>query len=311
LFLGSWLSGYFIIVTNAFMQHPVGHAVGADGKLQLSSFGSYLFNPWALWEYAHTMSAAVVTGCFVVAAMGAYWTLMNRHTEHARINLRVGVAIGLVACVLQLFPTGDRHGKLVAEYQKPSLAAMEAKFKGGSRAELAIIGQPDVAAGRLDNPIVVPGALSYLAYGSFGAVVYGLEDFPRDQWPDNVELLYYAYHVMAGLGTLFIALMTFCAVWMVRGRLERSRPLLWTLMLAFPFPYIATTAGWMTAELGRQPWLVFGLQRTMHGTSSTVSGGSVAFSTLGWMGLYLVIGVLFLYLIGRTIARGPEAQGTH
>jgi cytochrome d ubiquinol oxidase subunit I len=114
------------------------------------------------------------------------------------------------------------------------------------------------------------------------------------------------YHIMVGLGTLFIALMGAAAWKVFRGTLYTSRPLLWLLMLAFPFPYIATTAGWMTAELGRQPWLIYGMQRTRDGTSHLVSGGNVAFSSLGFMGLYFVMGILFLYLVGREIERGPQ-----
>jgi cytochrome d ubiquinol oxidase subunit I len=308
LMLGSWLSGYFIIVTNAFMQHPVGFAVGEGGRLELTSFWGYLLNPWALWEYAHTMSATVITASFVIVAVGAYWALMDRHHEHARILLRVGVVVGLVACLLQLFPTGDQHGKLVALHQAPALAAMEGKFQSSTPAELAIIGQPDVAHMRLENPILVPAVLSFLAYGSFGATVRGLADFPRDVWPSNVELLYYTYHIMVGLGTLLIAIMAIAAFLQWRGRLHTSRRMLWVLMLAVPFPYIATTAGWITAELGRQPWLVYGLQRTRDGTSPMVSGGNVIFSTLGFMGAYLVLGVIFLYLVGREIAHGPAAS---
>src|SRR5262252_4816004 len=308
LLLGSWLSGYFIVVTNAFMQHPVGHAVGARGALQLNDVWVYLFNPWAIWQYAHTMTAAVITASFVVAAIGAYWSLMKLHDEHARICLRVGVIAGLIACLLQLFPTGDRQGRLVADYQRPTLAAMEGKFSSGSRAELVIIGQPDVEARRLDNPVFVPNVLSFLAYGSFGATVYGLNDFPREDWPDNVELLYYMYHVMVGLGTLFIAVMGFAALLLWRGRLYQSGAMRWILMLAVPFPYIANTAGWATAELGRQPWIVYGLQRTAQGTSPTVAAGDIAFTTLGYLGLYLVLGIVFLYLVGREIAHGPVSR---
>ncbi len=312
VFLGSWLSGYFIIATNAFMQHPVGYTAGPGtrgtgvGGLQLADFWGYLLNPWALWEYAHNMSAAVITGSFVVTAVAAYWTLMGLYPEHASRSLRIGVMVGLIACLVQLFPTGDMHGKLVARHQRVALAAMEAKFRTGTHAELAIIGQPDVPRRRLENPIFVPGVLSYLAYGSFGATVYGLDHFPRDQWPDNVELLYFAYHIMVGLGTIFILVMLIAALLLARGKLESSRPMLWVLMLAFPFPYIATTAGWMTAELGRQPWLVYGLQRTVHGTSPYVSAGDVTFTTLGFMGMYLVLGLLFFYLIAREIGRGPQ-----
>jgi cytochrome d ubiquinol oxidase subunit I len=307
VFLGSWLSGYFIIATNAFMQHPTGYAVAGDGTLQLADLWAYLLNPWALWQYAHTMCAAVVTGAFVVAAVGAYWALMRQHEPHARICLNVSVTAGLIASGLLLFPTGDQSGKLVARHQVPGLAAMEGKFQSSTHAELAIIGQPDVANRTLVNPVYVPAVLSYLAYGSFGAIVVGLSDVPEDQWPDNVELLYYAYHIMVGLGTIFMAVMLAAAVQLWRGRLAESRPMLWTLLLAFPFPYIATTAGWLVAELGRQPWLVYGLQRTRDGTSPTVSGGNVVFSLLGFMGLYLLIGFLFVYLVLRQLARGPEA----
>lgn len=309
LFLGSWLSGYFIIATNAFMQHPIGHAVGPTGALQLVDFWAYLFNPWALWQYAHNMSAAVITGSFVVSAVGAFYTLSGRHEEQARLFLKVGVVVGLLFCLLQIFPTGDGQGKMVAKYQPAALAAMEGKFETGDHAELAIIGQPDVKARRLENPIAVPGILSFLAYGSFGDKVVGLNDIPKDQHPDNIELLYFMYHIMVGLGTMFIALMGLAAFLLWRGTLYRSRWMLWLLMFAFPFPYIATTAGWMTAELGRQPWLIYGLQRTIHGTSPLVSGGNVAFTTLGFMGLYFVMGVLFLYLMGKQIERGPV--GSH
>jgi cytochrome d ubiquinol oxidase subunit I len=309
VFLGSWLSGYFIVATNAFMQHPVGHAVDAQGKLVLVDVWRYLFNSWAFWEYAHTMSAAVITGAFVVTAVAAYWALMGHHEEHARTALRIGVIVGLAACVMQLFPTGDQHGKLVAEHQPVALAAMEGKFTTESHAELAIIGQPNVDERRLENAIVVPYVLSFLAYGSFGATVKGLDDFPRDTWPDNIELLYFSYHVMVGLGTILFAIMAGAGLLLWKGRLMRTRSALWVLMLSWPFPYIATTAGWMTAELGRQPWLVYGLMRTSQGTSPRVSAGSVAFSTIGFMGLYVVLGLLFVFLVLRAIARGPAPAG--
>lgn len=303
--LGSWLSGYFIVVTNAFMQHPVGYSQDAEGHLALADLREYLFNAWALSEYAHTMTAAVITGSFVVTSVAAYWTLMGRFKVHASAALRLGITAGLIACALQLFPTGDRNGRLVARYQPATLAAMEGKFETGSHADIAIIGQPNVEEHRLENPIVVPNTLSFLAYGSFGATVEGLDQFPRDQWPDNVELLYFAYHLMVGLGTLQIALMAASALLLWRRRLDRTRSVLWILMLAFPFPYIATTAGWTTAELGRQPWVVYGLLRTAQGSSPGVSAGDVVFSVLGYAGLYFLLGILFLYLVLREIGRGP------
>jgi len=309
LAVGSWASGYFIIVTNAFMQHPVGHALDGKGGLELAHAWAYLLNPWAIWEYLHTMCAAVMTGAFAVAAVGAGWTLLGKHAAVADACLRVGVVAALVACVLQLFPTGDQQGKLLAAHQKPTLAAMEGKFRSGDHAEMALIGQPDVQRHRLENPIEVPGMLSFLSYGTFGATVTGLDDIPRAEWPDNIELLYYSYHVMVGLGTMLSAVAALAALLLLRRRLERTRWMLWVLMLAWPGPYIATTAGWMTAELGRQPWLIYGLMRTADGNSAQVSGGNVAFTTIGWCGLYFVVGIAFLGLMARQLARGPDAAG--
>jgi cytochrome d ubiquinol oxidase subunit I len=305
LCLGSWLSGYFIIATNAFMQHPVGYAVGQDGVLHLADFWEFLFNPWALWQYAHNMTASVITASFVVCAVGAFWSLMGKHTDHALICLRVGVSAGLLSSVLVAFPTGDSQGKLLARHQPVTLAAAEGLFESGPYAKLAIIGQPDVKARKLENPIVVPGVLSFLAYGTFGSTVKGLNDFPASEWPDNVELLYYAYHIMVGLGTMFILVMAAAAFLLWRNKLHQARKMLWILMLAVPFPYIATTAGWWTAELGRQPWVVHGLLRTADAGSPQVNTGDVVFTTLGFAGLYLVLGVLFLYRVMQEIARGP------
>jgi cytochrome d ubiquinol oxidase subunit I len=311
LFAGSWLSGYFIICTNAFMQHPVGHAVRADGALGLVDFWAFLLNPWSLAQYAHNMLAAVVTGSFVMAAVGAHYALQDIHRDQARRFLRVGVLAGLVSSVLVVLPTGDRQAKLVARHQPASLAAMEGRFESGPWAGIVLIGQPDLRQRRLDNPVVVPGFLSFLAYGTFHADVPGLDQFPQDTWPDNIELLYYSFHVMAGLGTLFIALMGLAAFLLWRNALLRNTAMLWILMLAFPFPYIATTAGWMTAELGRQPWLVYGLMRTSQGASPTVHSGTVLFTLIGFCGLYFVLGVLFLFLVGREIGHGPDSLKGH
>ncbi|MHC5544532.1 cytochrome ubiquinol oxidase subunit I, partial [Singulisphaera rosea] len=203
---------------------------------------------------------------------------------------------------------GDGAGKMVTRHQPVTLAAMEGLFDGGPKADLAIIGQPDVAARALENPIVVPWILSFLAYGSFGSTVHGLNDYPTDQWPSHVELLYYSYHIMAGLGTIFILLMGLSSFLLFKGRLTTTRPMLWALMLAFPFPYIATTAGWWTAELGRQPWIIHGLLRTDQAHSDLVNQGDVVFTLLGFAGLYLLLGALFVVQILKQIDRGPVAS---
>jgi cytochrome d ubiquinol oxidase subunit I len=136
--------------------------------------------------------------------------------------------------------------------------------------------------------------------------VKGLNEFPRDQWPTNIPLLYFSYHIMVGLGTLFVLVMGVAVLLLWRERLFKSRWMLWILMLSVPFPYIANTAGWMTAELGRQPWVVYGLMRTAAGYSPAVHAGNGLFTLLGFMGLYAMLAVLFLFLIQRELARGPE-----
>jgi len=306
--LGSWLSGYFIIVTDAWMQNPVGYERAPDGSVQLSSFWELVLNPWAWWQYAHNMSGAVITGAFVMASVGAFYLLSKKHQEHGQIFLRTGIWAGCIFSVLQLFPTGDGQGRMVAHNQPVTLAAMEALFTSQPGAPLVIIGQPDVAARKIDNPLLVPKALSFLTYRRWEAQVEGLESFPERLWPQNIPLLYYSYHIMVGLGTIFIAIMIVSAFLLWRGKLFHTRWMLWILLLSLPFPYIANTAGWMTAELGRQPWLVYGLMLTADGYSKTVSAGNGMFTLLGFMGMYLVLGILFLFLVRREIEQGPAAE---
>jgi cytochrome d ubiquinol oxidase subunit I len=306
VFLGSWMSGYLIVVTDAWMQHPTGYEVGANGDPVLTSFWGLLLNPWGLWQYAHTMIAAVVTASFVMSGIGAYYLLMKTHEDYGRVFVRLGVIAGLVATILLMFPTGDSQGRNVARYQPATLAAMEGVFQSSPSAPLEILGQPNTETMRIDNPISIPRLLSFITYRRWIAEVKGLRDIPRDQWPDNISLLFFSFHIMVGLGTVLIAIMAVSA-WLLRGgRIYRARPMLWILMLAIPFPYIATTAGWMAAEIGRQPWLIYGIMRTTEGTSPMVSAGNGLFTLLGFMGLYSVLSVLFLFLVTREIAHGPE-----
>jgi len=310
VFLGSWMSGYLIVATDAWMQHPTGFALNEKHEIVLTSFWGLLLNKWALWQYAHNMLGAVQTGCFVMAAVGAFYVLSHRDPLYGRTFLRIGVTVGIIAALLQLAPTGDMQGKLVTEYQPTTLAAMEGLFDSQDGAPLAILGQPDVPKRTLDNPLVVPNMLSFLTYKHWNAHVRGLNDFPEDQWPDRIELLYFSYHVMVGLGTIFIAIMALAAFLLWRKKLFDSRWMLWLLMLSVPLPYIANTAGWMTAELGRQPWLIYGLMRTAHGVSPRVAAGNVWFTLLGFMGMYTVLAILWLFLVYREIEIGPEPETT-
>ncbi|HVC00442.1 MAG TPA: cytochrome ubiquinol oxidase subunit I [Candidatus Dormibacteraeota bacterium] len=307
LFFGSWLSGYFIIATNAWMQHPVAYRMAAGGQFGLASIFGLLGNPWVWWEYAHNMIGAVITASVLMAAVGAFYLLSSREQEQAKLFVRVGVTAGLIAALLMAFPTGDGQSKMVAANQPATFAAMEGLFHSQAGAPIAILGQPDMSRRRLDNPLTIPRVLSFLTYRRWAAQVNGLDKIPEARWPDDVPLVYYSYHVMVGLGTIFIAVLAVAGFLLWRGRLFDSRPMLWTLMLALPFPFIANTAGWVTAEAGRQPWLIYSLMRTGAGYSTQVSSGNAVFTFVGFLGLYALLSLLFLFLMWREIERGPEA----
>jgi cytochrome d ubiquinol oxidase subunit I len=308
LFAGSWISGFFIIATNAWMQHPVAYSVHG-GRAQLEALGGLLSNPWLPWQYAHNMSGAALTGAFVLAAVGALYALLGRHPEFARVCLSTGAVGALVFCALQIFPTGDQHARQVARYQPSSFAAMEALFESQKGAPLVIIGTPDTAHRRLESTIEMPKLLSFLTSRRWNAQLTGLNDIPTDRWPDSIPLVYYAYHIMVGLGTILLAIAALAVLGLRRGRLYRSRALQWMLLLAFPFSYIANIAGWTVAETGRQPWIVFDVMRTPAGATpeSVVSAGAGLFTLLGFLGLYGLLGILYVLLIVRILARGPVA----
>jgi cytochrome bd ubiquinol oxidase subunit I len=308
---GTWLSGYFIVCANAWMQHPVGIRVNENGTFAVDSALTLFTNPWALIQYAHTIVGTVITGSFTVAATSAFYVLSGKHTLIARACLKLAVIVGCIASVLAAVPTGDLHGKMVAEHQPITFAAMEGHFHTESGVGLTLIGQPNMETLELDNPIVIPELLSLLTHQRPGTQIRGLTEFDRSLWPDNVPLLYYSYHVMAGLGTLFIALMGLSCLALYHGKLYSARGLLWALMLIFPLPYVANLAGWMTAELGRQPWLIYGVFRTAHGYSQHVSHGNALFTLLGFCGLYAVLALLYFFITVRIVTQGPKPSAGH
>lgn len=306
VFLGSWISGFFIIATNAWMQQPVAYLKAADGSVQLANFWELLTNPWVFWEYVHNMSGAVITAAFVMASIGAFYLLSKRDIEFGKSFVKIGIITGILFSIFQLFPSGDGQGKNIAKYQPLTLAAMEGLFETTEGAGIVIIGQPDMDKLAIDNPIVVPNMLSFLTYYRWEAEVKGLKSYPRELWPDNIPLLYYSYHIMVGLGTIFIAVMLIGLILFWRKKIYETRWFLWLLLLSFPFPYIANTAGWMTAELGRQPWLIYGLLKTADGISQRVAEGSGMFTLLGFLGIYLLIAILFILLVIKQINHGPS-----
>lgn len=307
VFLGSWASGYLIIATHSWMQYPVGYEILENGKFVLTNFSALFSNPWLWPSYLHNQAASLVTASFVVAAIGAFYLLSEKHKEYGALFVKTGVIFGFIASVFMAFPSGDMLAKNVVKHQPVTFAAMEGIFEteeGGS--EIVLIGQPNMVEKKLDNKIAVPNVLSFLTYQKWDQEIKGLNEFDINTYPTNIPGLYYAYHVMVGLGTLFIGLLFFAIIQLFRKKLYHTKWVLWALMFTLPFPYIANIAGWYTAELGRQPWLVYNLLRTADGASPTVSAGNTLFTLLGFIGLYILLGLLFLLLAGKIVNEGPK-----
>lgn len=305
VFLGSWASGYLIIATHSWMQNPVGYEILENGKFVLTNFSALFSNPWLYPAFFHNQLGSVLTSAFVVGGIGAFYILNNKHSEYGKLFVKTGVVFGLVSSILLAVPTGDLMAKNLIKYQPVTFAAMEGIFKTEEGVGIVLIGQPNIKEQKLDNKIEVPNMLSFLTYQKWDAEIKGLNEFEPSTHPTNISGLYYAYHIMAGLGTLFIGLMMLAAFFLYSKKLFQTKWILWIMIAAIPFPYIANTAGWYTAELGRQPWLVYNLMRTTDGVSPTVSSGNTLFTLLGFIGLYLLLGMLFLILVGKIIYKGP------
>jgi cytochrome bd ubiquinol oxidase subunit I len=314
--LGAWLSGFFITATDAWMQHPVGYTV-QNGRAHLTSLWALLGNPFAWWQYVHVINGAIVAGCIGIAAIGAFYLLARREADYevARLFVATGVVGGAIFSITQVFPTGDFNARNVLQYQPPKQAAYEGLFNSQRNAPLSILGFPSVEQHRLLDPIEVPGLLSFLSYGNTNRQVPGIDAFKASQVPP-VQITYYSYHLMVGLGTLFVAVCLLGVLLLLWGRrLYDQRWFLWILMLMLPLPWLANLFGWTVSEVGRQPWIVWGLMPTSKGYSPTVVAGETIFTTLVFAAIYLLLGVLFLFLAGKQIALGtagtvytPEAE---
>ena len=307
VFLGSWASGYFILATNAWMQHPVGYEILENGEYVLNNFSALFSNPWLMPAFLHNQMASLVTSSLVVASIGAFYVLRDKSQEYGKLFLKTGIGFGLTASILVAFPTGDWNAKNVAEFQPAAFAAMEGIFETEEAgAEIVLIGQPNMVEKKLDNKIAVPNILSFLTYQDWDRQIAGMDQFKKEDLPDNIPALYYSYHIMVGLGTIFIGILSLAAFLLWRKKMFKTKSILWALLFLFPFPYIANITGWYVAELGRQPYLVYGLLRTSEGISPTVSSGNTLFTLIGFVGLYLLLGLLFLLLVGKIIHKGPQ-----
>jgi cytochrome d ubiquinol oxidase subunit I len=305
LAFGTCLSGFFITATDSFMQHPVAGAyrVLPDGRLALANLWIYLTNPYELWMFIHTIMGSMVTAAMVVCAVGAYYLITQKNVEFGKMFIRHGVITGLIFSLL-LAATGSKNGEQVSVFNPTKLAAMEGTFKTQPGAPLALYGIPDTKNGRLIDGVEIPKLLSILAYGSPNSTVKGLNDVPKADRPP-IEVTYYAYHIMITIGVLLVLLFLLGGLLIFLKQLDKAKWYQILMIAMFPISYIGNEAGWCVAEVGRQPWLVYGLLRTTEGTSTNVTQGATIFSLLGFLGIYGLLFALFLIMVIRLIVKGP------
>jgi cytochrome d ubiquinol oxidase subunit I len=303
--VGTTLSAFWILVANSWQHTPRGyHIVG--GRAELTNFWAAVFNPSTLPRFLHTVDGAVITGSFFMLGIGAYYLLKGRHLEFAKRSLQVGLIVGFVASVFQL-GLGHFHAVQVAFTQPEKLAAIEGVFDTQRSCPALIFGIPDKNAEKTHAAVKIPGLLSLLAFGSLEAEVKGLKDFPKDEWPP-LFLTFYPFHLMVVLGTYFILLTAVGMFLLWRQKLYDNRIFLKFALWSIPLPFIANELGWISTEVGRQPWAVYHLLKTKEAVSVTVPAAQILFSIIMFLLIYSLLFAVWIYLVRRELKRGPENE---
>jgi cytochrome bd ubiquinol oxidase subunit I len=306
---GSTLSAFWISVANSWQQTPAGYALNmARERAELTDFRAAVFNPSTLPRFFHTVDAALIAGAFLVAGLSAYLLLHHRQTEAAKKSMRLAVIFGLVAACLEIFPIGHLHGRQVAETQPETFAAMNGVYTSMSGAPAVLFAVPeDGPSPKLRAEIKIPGLLSWLALGDAGGRVRGIDEFPKKNIPP-LWLTFVSYHNMVLLGMYFVGLLTFATILLRRGTLWDKRWLLRLFVISIPLPLAASQLGWMAAEVGRQPWMVYHLVRTSDAISPIVNEGHLWISLILFGMIYVLLGTTYVYLLKRKLNVGPDAS---
>jgi cytochrome d ubiquinol oxidase subunit I len=302
--LGATISAFWIIVANSWQQTPAGFII-QNGRAELTDFWAAVFNPSTLLRYFHTVDAALISGAFFMAGISAYLLLKNKEIEGAKKTLRVSVVVGVIASVLAIFPTGHEHAKQVALTQPEKFAAIEGLYSTQAGAPLVLFALPETPPPNLNAVIEIPGILSWLVFGDPEARIQGINEFPADEIPP-LWLTFVSFHNMVILGGYFVLIMGIAAIKLWGRTLWTSRKLLKVLMWSIPLPLAACQLGWITAEVGRQPWIVYKLLRTSEAYSFTVTAGEVWFSMILFTLIYILLGILYVFLLTREVKHGPQ-----
>jgi cytochrome d ubiquinol oxidase subunit I len=306
--LGAHFSAIWIVVANSWMQTPTGfHVVqGAlRSRAEIVDFWAMVFNPSAMIRLAHTVLGAWQAAAFFVLSVSAYYLLKRRHLDFAKASMRIGLVVAVGASIASLI-TGHESALVVSKYQPAKLAAMEGHLPASAPAGLSLFGWVDEEAQRFVG-VSVPGMLSFLVHGDASKPVTGLQAFPPQDRPP-VNPVFQAYHAMIGMGTALIGLSLLGVFLWWRGSLFETRWLLRVFVVAVLGPQMANQLGWFTAEVGRQPWIVYGLMRTADAGSPSVTSGQILASLGLFLLIYLALFILFIYLLDQKIRHGPLAD---
>ncbi len=309
--LGSIFSAIWIIVAISWQQTPAGYVIrevatpaGMVKRAEITDFWSVVFNPSSMDRLVHVLIGALILGAFFVMSISAYYLLKNRHLDFARKSFVSALIVAAIASVAML-GSGDSHARVVAQYQPAKLAAMEGLYKTTEEAApLQIFGIPDSDSKTVRFNMEIPGMLSFLVHRDFKTPVPGLDKFEPDIPP--VAIPFFSFHLMVGLGAYFIAL-TLYALWChKRGTLFQKRWLLWVFVFSVIGPFVANQIGWVTAEVGRQPWIVYNLLRTGEAVSQNLVSSQVMGSIAMFTVIYAMLFALWIYLLNEKIQKGPE-----
>lgn len=307
--LGAHFSAVWIIVANSWMQTPAGYRIeqtSVGPRAVITEFWEMVFNPSTVDRLCHVVLGCWLTGAFFVLSVSAYYFLKGRHTDIARPMMKLSLWIGMGSLILQLI-SGDSSGRLVAKYQPAKLAAFEGVYKTGTEGTpISVLGWVDQKEQKVHS-LKIPGGLSLLTYRNSSQPVPGLDQIPRDEWP-NVPVVFQTFHIMVlTWGLMF--LIALLGLWFHRKKqLQKKRWLLWSMVFSVILPHIGQQAGWITAEVGRQPWIVWHLLKTEEGVSTAIRAGQVQGSITMFVAIYLLLFSLFLFLLDRKIKEGPEKE---
>jgi cytochrome d ubiquinol oxidase subunit I len=309
--LGSMFSAVWIVVANSWQQTPAGYHIvgeGLNARAEITDFWAMVFNPSSMERLLHVLSGAWLAGAFLVVSVSAYYLLKKKHLDFARASLKIALVLACFASLFQLW-TGHHSAVGVSENQPAKLAAMEAVYEDQTHAPLYLFGWVNEDGQQVRFGVAIPSMLSYLIGGTADHPVQGLNSIPADERPP-VNIVFQTYHLMVaiGFGLILISLLGVFFWW--KGTLFEQRWLLWIFVFSVLGPQIANQVGWIVAEVGRQPWIVYGLLKTSEGLSKAVVAGQVMFSLILFIVIYLFLFVLFLYLLNEKIQHGPDAPDT-